>query len=227
LSERSGGVLLDVGCGPGIYAEPTTALGYQYHGLDASTGMVDECIRRHSQSKDKRFYLGRVEKLPFDEKFFDAILCLGVLEYVESSELRDALHNLHRVLKPDGILILSLLNRNSPYWVWTVHFYPYLQMIYRNVKAIAAGKPTLLVQHGIRTRLFTAKEATALLRSMQFEIERVRYFGYDLYPPPFDRWLCRILQRFTSRIERLSAIPGVSGFSKAFIICATRKDDLQ
>jgi 2-polyprenyl-3-methyl-5-hydroxy-6-metoxy-1,4-benzoquinol methylase len=46
LSERSGGGLLDVGCGPGIYSEPSIALGYQYHGLDASQGMIHERMRR-------------------------------------------------------------------------------------------------------------------------------------------------------------------------------------
>jgi 2-polyprenyl-3-methyl-5-hydroxy-6-metoxy-1,4-benzoquinol methylase len=224
LSKRSGGALLDVGCGPGIYTDPSIALGYRYHGLDASPGMIHECVRRHSQSDDKRFCIGRIERLPFEERYFDAILCLGVLEYVDDSELRNAVNNLRRALKPNGILIISLLNKSSPYWWWTIHLYPYLQFLYRNIKHVITNNQTVPVQHGIRTRFFTVREATDLLRSMQFEIESVRYFGYDLYPPPFDRWLFRILQRFTSSFERLHSTPGVSRLSKAFIICATRKD---
>jgi 2-polyprenyl-3-methyl-5-hydroxy-6-metoxy-1,4-benzoquinol methylase len=224
LSRRNGGALLDVGCGPGVYAEPSIALGYQYHGLDASQGMIHECVRRHSHLDDKQFCIGRIEKLPFKQKYFDAILCLGVLEYVDDLELRNAVNNLRRTLRPDGILIISLLNKSSPYWWWTVHLYPYLQFLYSNIKHLIINRQTVPVQHGIRTRFFTVREATELLRSMQLEIEWIRHFGYDLYPPPFDRWIFRILRRFTSKFERLHATPGVSRLSKAFIICATRKD---
>jgi 2-polyprenyl-3-methyl-5-hydroxy-6-metoxy-1,4-benzoquinol methylase len=208
LAERGGGTLLDVGCGPGLYSEPSIGLGYQYHGLDGSPGMVYECTRRHRQLDNARYYLGRIEKLPFKENCFDAILCLGVIEYVKESELRTAVSDLHRVLKPRGILIVSLLNQNSPYWLWTVHVYPYLQYLYRNIRAIAAGTETIPVQYGIPTRRFTVRGATTLLRSMQFEIESVRYFGYDLYPPPFDRWLSRRLRRFTPALERFSSGEG-------------------
>jgi 2-polyprenyl-3-methyl-5-hydroxy-6-metoxy-1,4-benzoquinol methylase len=224
LSERNGGALLDVGCGPGIYTEPCIALGYQYHGLDASQGMIHECVRRHSQSQDKRFYIGRIENLPFGENHFDTILCLGVIEYVNDLELRNAVYNLRRVLKSNGILIVSLLNKSSPYWWWTIHLYPYLQFLCRNTKHVFTNSHAVPVQHGIRTRYFTVREATDLLRSMHFEVEYIRYFGYDLYLPPFDRWLFRILKRFTSRFEHLHATPGVSCLSKAFIICATRND---
>jgi 2-polyprenyl-3-methyl-5-hydroxy-6-metoxy-1,4-benzoquinol methylase len=226
LSERSGGALLDVGCGPGMYAEPTVALGYRYHGVDASQGMIQECLKHRSPSNDKQFHIGRMEDLPFVEKSFDVVLCLGALEYVEEANLGDAIANFYRVLKPKGVLVLSLLNNNSPYWLWTVYVFPYLQYLYRNIRAVATGAETVPVQHGIPTRLFTVRDATDLLHSKRFEVERVRYFGYDLYPPPFDRWVFRVLRRFTPRLERLSAIPGVSGLSKAFIVCAIRKDGL-
>ena len=225
LSEHGGDTLLDVGCGPGIYSEPCTALGYSYSGVDASEGMIHECKTHRSPSNDARFYIGRAENLPFEEKSFDVVMCLGALEYVEESKLRDAVANLHRVLKPKGLLVLSLLNSNSPYWRWTVHVFPYLQFLYRNLRAVVTGGKRLPVQHDIPTKYFTKREATDLLRSMQFEIKGVRYFGYDLYPQPLDRWLFRVLRNVTPRLERLSATPGVSALSKAFIVCATRKDE--
>jgi 2-polyprenyl-3-methyl-5-hydroxy-6-metoxy-1,4-benzoquinol methylase len=224
LSERGGGELLDVGCGPGIYSEKAVALGYQYHGLDASPGMIHECMKRYSQLSDAQFHNGRVEDLPFEEDRFDVIMCLGSLEYVEPSKLPNAIGKLHRSLKPDGILVLSLLNRRSPHWWWMLHMYPYLQFLYRNTRAMVSGRKFASVQRDIPTKYFTVREAADLLRSMQFDIGSTRYFGYDLYPPPFDRWLFRALRRLTPSLEHLSAMPGLSPLSKAFIICATRKD---
>lgn len=44
--------------------------------------------------------------LPFENNLFDTVLCLEVLEYVE--EPLRALNELHRVLKPGGVLLLSI-----------------------------------------------------------------------------------------------------------------------
>ena len=47
-----------------------------------------------------------VQRLPFRGEMFDTVLCLEMLEYVKSPQA--ALQEIHRVLKTDGTLILTL-----------------------------------------------------------------------------------------------------------------------
>lgn len=216
LSDRDRGTVLDVGCGPGIYSEPCIALGYKYCGVDASRGMIHECVTHRRPSNEAQFFVGRMENLQFEDESFDTVMCLGALEYVEESKLRDAVANFHRVLKPKGLLILSVLNRRSPYWQWTIHVFPYLQFLYRNLRAMVTARKLVPVEHDIETKYFTRREATDLLHSMRFEVKGVRYFGFDLYPPPFDRWLFRVFRRLTPRTRafvrnsgRLRLVKGV------------------
>jgi 2-polyprenyl-3-methyl-5-hydroxy-6-metoxy-1,4-benzoquinol methylase len=53
---------------------------------------------------------GNIEScaMPFEEKYFDVILCLDVLEHLVDPW--SAVNNLHRFLKPGGVLICSIPN---------------------------------------------------------------------------------------------------------------------
>jgi ubiquinone/menaquinone biosynthesis C-methylase UbiE len=50
--------------------------------------------------------LADIEGLPLGDAFFDTVICLEMFEYV--TDPHSALNEIHRVLKPDGRLILSV-----------------------------------------------------------------------------------------------------------------------
>ena len=50
--------------------------------------------------------IGDVTSLPIEDKSFDAIVCVHVLEHVEDD--KKAISELHRVLKPDGWAVISV-----------------------------------------------------------------------------------------------------------------------
>jgi ubiquinone/menaquinone biosynthesis C-methylase UbiE len=50
-----------------------------------------------------------VESLGFHEAAFDLIIAAGVVEYLDSDD--KALRNFHRILKPGGVVILSVRNK--------------------------------------------------------------------------------------------------------------------
>lgn len=46
--------------------------------------------------------------LPYGDRFFDKVFCISVLEHVDEQALRGALSEFHRVLKDDGLLVLTV-----------------------------------------------------------------------------------------------------------------------
>src|SRR5258708_15892790 len=92
-----GSNVLDVGCGTGHLAGELMQRGYTAWGADLSDAMV-EYAREH-YSRD-RFRVGDIEQIPFPDNTFDAVMCLGVMEYLEKDE--PALREMWRGLKPGG-----------------------------------------------------------------------------------------------------------------------------
>ena len=96
--------VLDLGCGEVRYLPLFKALGASYSAADLRGNPAAELT------------IGSDGRVPCPDESFDLVLSIQVLEHVENVEsyLREA----HRVLKPDGKLILS-----TNLW-WTYHPYP-------------------------------------------------------------------------------------------------------
>ena len=95
---------LDAGCGTGVLARwLSSTKECDVLGVDASEAML-----KHAQP-DSHTTFSRVEtiaKTGLPSSSFDGVLCSSVLEYIDQP--RDALLELHRVLKPGGRLIISV-----------------------------------------------------------------------------------------------------------------------
>lgn len=101
--------VLDVGCGPGEMAVMLMRRGYTVWGLDIAEPMVRKarnCCASH------RFQIGDIEHLPFADNTFDTVVCLGVIEYLDTDER--ALREIWRVLKPGGRAVISTSNSMCP-----------------------------------------------------------------------------------------------------------------
>jgi ubiquinone/menaquinone biosynthesis C-methylase UbiE len=98
--------VLEVGCGAGHILEriPTGRL----YGIDIS----DIQIKRAKERLGNRAELVKSpgEKIPYDDKYFDKLLCSEVIEHV--LDPAPLLAEMKRVLKDDGILSLSIPNEN-------------------------------------------------------------------------------------------------------------------
>jgi len=108
FSPPIGGVILDAGCGTGLITERLRGKGRFIVGVDFSEGMLRKAKGR-LKAHDVDLVLGDVESLPFRSRSFDSILCLTVLQNCDP--LR-AINSLLRVLKEEGLLVLSYLKRS-------------------------------------------------------------------------------------------------------------------
>jgi SAM-dependent methyltransferase len=100
-------LVLEVGCGRGAFQD----LVPHYVGVDLS-GSVARFLH-------KPFFCASATDLPFQDNSFEAVWSIHVLEHVPDPE--KALLEMRRVLKPDGLLLLS------PAWYcrpWAAQGYP-------------------------------------------------------------------------------------------------------
>ena len=102
LGDVKGKKILDVGCGPGLYASLLTQKGAVIHGMDISK----EFIRiAKEEAPTTEFILGNAERLPYKNSEFDIVTAFTVLHYLNSWD--QALKEIHAILKKDGIFIFS------------------------------------------------------------------------------------------------------------------------
>jgi 2-polyprenyl-6-hydroxyphenyl methylase/3-demethylubiquinone-9 3-methyltransferase len=108
LAPLAGKSALDIGCGAGLVSEPLARLGAQVTAIDAA-GENIAVARDHAAAMGLAidYRHGGVEAL--DTPPFDLIVSLEVIEHVTDVAL--FLGAISRLLKPDGLLILSTPNR--------------------------------------------------------------------------------------------------------------------
>lgn len=95
--------VLDVGAGPGFFALGVAGLvgaGGEVHGVDINARFVADANERASDHPNVRFHQVTDHRLPFEDDYFDRVLCKNVLEYVP--DLAATLAEIRRVLKPGG-----------------------------------------------------------------------------------------------------------------------------
>jgi len=115
-ARSTAGRALDIGCGPAVMEEALVAQGFsEVHGLDLSARMIEQGKARIAARglKGCTLEVGDVTRLGAADGFYDAVLAMGVLEYLP--DYGAALREIHRVLRPGGIAVLTVPNRFSPY----------------------------------------------------------------------------------------------------------------
>src|SRR6202166_3543070 len=111
----AGTLWLDAGCGTGALSRCLAARGCGVLGVDASQEMVGVATQSAQlQNYSERLDFVRITSvahLALDDASLDGVLCSSVLEYV--ADPRACLGEFARVLKPGGLLVVSVPNRNS------------------------------------------------------------------------------------------------------------------
>lgn len=104
--------ILDVGCGGGLVSEAISRLGANVTGIDGAQELIriaDQHARQENLNIDYRHCL--TSDLIKENKRYDAILALEVIEHV--SEPAQFVAEIMQLLKPDGLVIFSTLNRSA------------------------------------------------------------------------------------------------------------------
>ncbi len=102
--------ILDIGCGGGLVSEPMARLGATVTGIDASDKNI-KIAKLHSQkSKLNINYLNSSPENLINNKNFDIILNLEIVEHVDDVNLY--IRSCYNLLKKNGIMFTATLNRS-------------------------------------------------------------------------------------------------------------------
>ncbi|WP_159717660.1 class I SAM-dependent methyltransferase [Geminicoccus flavidas] len=116
LEGRGFKTALDVGCGEGRFCRMLQALGVRTVGIDPTESLIE-----HAQERDPEgdYRVGRAEALELPDEGFD--LVVSYLSLIDIPDIRRAIPEMARVLRPGGTLLIANLTSfntagNPPGW---------------------------------------------------------------------------------------------------------------
>lgn len=129
--------ILDIGCGTGENLHFFSKFG-QVWGVDVSQQAVNYCKKRGLT----HVKIAASDQLPFSQKSFDVVTLLDVLEHVEE---KPTLHQIAKILKPKGILIITV---PAYPWLWS----SWDKVLHHKRRYTKASLTTALQQNGFQVR---------------------------------------------------------------------------
>lgn len=97
-------IVLDIACGEGYGTNLLASSAKEITGIDIDYNTISNAQIKYTK-KNIRFKKGSISQIPEPDSTYDAIVCFETLEHITEHEI--ALKELKRVIKPDGILIIS------------------------------------------------------------------------------------------------------------------------
>jgi len=102
LSPRKEDIILDVGAGTGVIANEISFYCDEVFALEPNPKRVEYMKRRYPQVKA---FDGSAESIQFPESYFTKIYVISALHHFRDQDA--ALYEFHRVLKPNGMLVIN------------------------------------------------------------------------------------------------------------------------
>ena len=99
-------MLLDAGCGSGMFSSMAIETGAQVIGMDAAPGLLEVARKRNPQNN---FIEEDLEEMPFADESFDVVTGFNSFQYAGNFE--NALIEAKRVLKPGGRLVIGIWDK--------------------------------------------------------------------------------------------------------------------
>ena len=112
LKPKQGEMILDAGCGTGIFTLDILSIGSTVIGLDISLPMLIHA-REKLRGYPFQTVLGDILTLPFREDYFDKVVSVTAVEFIGNA--KGAVKEFFRVTKRGGCIVLATLSSLSPW----------------------------------------------------------------------------------------------------------------
>ncbi len=105
----AGKKVLDVACGEGYGSALMSRSAAEVSGVDISAAAITHARALYADHASVQYFEASCTQLPFDKASFDVVVSFETIEHI--AEQVEFLDEIKRVLKPDGVLILSCPNK--------------------------------------------------------------------------------------------------------------------
>jgi len=155
---RSGGRSLEIGPGSGVYVPTLVDTFAETYLADCEPVYLNAIREQYANNSRVVTVVDDITKSALPSNYFDLILCTEVVEHIADSPA--ALNQMARILKPDGVMVLSTPQRYSslevvakvalsPYLIWLT------RLAYRE-PVLELGHINLMTEHELRRQLAAA-----------------------------------------------------------------------
>lgn len=186
--------ILDLACGFGRHTNRLTAMGHDVTGIDLTPGFL-EIARRDAQERGVQvdYRQGDMRQISFDNEFDCILILFTSFGYYDDEDNLRVLHNVARALKPGGVLLMDIPNRDA----YFKHMLPYHVterdenlMIDRMSFDSLSGRwynRRVVIRDGVRKdkpfsiRLYNIHEIQALLQQAGLHLHKL-YGGWNEQP---------------------------------------------
>jgi ubiquinone/menaquinone biosynthesis C-methylase UbiE len=117
--------VLEIGFGMGTDHLSLARQGGIVHGIDYTPKSIEITKKRFELYGFKsRLLIGDVEHLPYQDGIFDFVYSFGVIHH--TFDMNKAISEIYRVLKPGGSCWITVYNKNSIFFWWTIFIVNFL-----------------------------------------------------------------------------------------------------
>lgn len=110
LKDRDARTILDLGSGTGRHVVYLARSGFSAFGLDNSPegiNLTRQWLSDEGLDADVQLQ-SMTEKLPYEDAFFDAVICVQVIHHADIATIRKVVQEITRVLKRSGFLFVTV-----------------------------------------------------------------------------------------------------------------------
>ncbi len=175
LGPTDGRTILDCGCGRGFYLKMLRHLGdARLFGVDLELPYLRKARRNTAHLPAILVGNASIYDLPFPDETFDAVLLSEILEHVDRDV--DALREVRRVLKPDGLALITVPHADYPFW-WDP-----INKTLETLFGTHIGRGPLAGIWAFHVRLYTPEQLRESALAAGFAVEEERSFTHRAFP---------------------------------------------
>lgn len=105
------GNVLDIGCGPGLYANLLSDCGFFYHGIDISKYQIEYALN-HSRYKDNIFETMDFRNIQLSRNYDLVLMLYGIYSFYKLEDRIHLLRNVKNSMSPDGKVLVEVFTKN-------------------------------------------------------------------------------------------------------------------
>jgi len=174
--------ILEVGCGRGFYLKTLIDVlsDLDITGIDLNKKYLS-VAKKFIDNKKVKLINADATNLPFKNETFDRIIATEILEHIPDDQ--KAISEMFRVLKPGGIAMITVPNKNYPFF-WDPLNWTLERLFHWHIPANIWWLAGLWADH---VRLYDEKELGEKIKKSGFKVQKVWYATH--YCLPFSHFL--------------------------------------